>query len=90
MPHPATHGKTPFNPRVPNLTSKPLITISATPHFGRTEAGKTDLEFFGRRLILRQVSQFRTNQINTTDCELGMSKRFRQLRQASMSSTRTI
>ena len=29
-------------------------------------------------------------QMNTTDCELGMSKRLRQLRQASMSSTRTI
>ncbi len=30
------------------------------------------------------------SQMNTTDCEDGMSKRFRQLRQASMSSMRTI
>ena len=31
-----------------------------------------------------------TDQMNTTDCELGMSKRLRQLRQASMSSMRTM
>jgi len=29
VPHPATHGKAPVNPRVPNLTSKALIMISA-------------------------------------------------------------
>ena len=38
----------------------------------------------------RDLNDLAADQMNTTDCELGMSKRLRQLRQASMSSMRTI